>query len=83
MSNYILIIYSVIIIILFIIWYNMSNKILIKRINTYCNQQIQTYKNKQTLNTNVILWDIISRFIVFVIIGYIIIYIFNTYFIAN
>lgn len=76
MNDYILILYGIICIVLFIIWYNMSNKIIINKFNQYC-------KENKPLNTNIILWDIISRFMIFVVIGYIILYIFNNYIIGK
>lgn len=76
MNDYILILYGIICIVLFIIWYNMSNKIIINKFNQYC-------KENKPLNTNIILWDIISRFMVFVIVGYIILYLFNNFIIGK
>lgn len=76
MSDYILILYGIICIVLFIIWYNMSNKIIINKFNQYC-------KENKPLNTNIILWDIISRFMVFVVVGYIILYLFNNFIIGK
>lgn len=76
MNDYILILYGIICIVLFIVWYNMSNKIIINKFNQYC-------KENKPLNTNIILWDIISRFMVFVIVGYIILYLFNNFIIGK